>query len=387
MSAYTRCTAGLWLLVILPLGACGETPAPNSPDAISPEMDVVQSSSDVDTASPPSDEEVAEEVAEVDAAVAAEDGDASADGPETPETWGPIPDLDDTLTLHHIQMKGTHNSYHVEPELAPLDGSWSYTHEPLDVQLEQGVRQLELDIHEPIGNDFAVYHVPLVDDVSNCATLNQCLALVKAWSDDNPKHHTLFICIELKNLGWEQIEHPVDVDEAILTVFPRDRIVAPDDVRGDHPTLRAALETDGWPTLGETRGKVLFMNLDEGAFRDMYLEGHPNLEERLMFARGGLGEPWGAIIETSDPETVATALAGRYLVRSHTDNPQASDEDNQKRADAALASGAHLLSSDLPAPQPSGYSFEVPGGTPSGCNPVSAPPGCNSLSIESLQAL
>ena len=66
--------------------------------------------------------------------------------------------LDDELRLHHVQVRGTHNSYHVEPETV-IHPSHAYSHAPLDVQLEtQGVRTFELDLHR-MGDTFDVFHL------------------------------------------------------------------------------------------------------------------------------------------------------------------------------------------------------------------------------------
>ena len=55
-----------------------------------------------------------------------------------------FPDPD--LRINHLQMKGTHNSYHVEPIISPTR-EYMYTHETLDVQAaDQGVRQFEIDV-------------------------------------------------------------------------------------------------------------------------------------------------------------------------------------------------------------------------------------------------
>ena len=52
----------------------------------------------------------------------------------------------DPLRINHIQMKGTHNSYHIEPLVSPTR-EYMYTHETLNVQASQlGVRQFELDV-------------------------------------------------------------------------------------------------------------------------------------------------------------------------------------------------------------------------------------------------
>ena len=45
-----------------------------------------------------------------------------------------------------------------------------------------------------------------------------------------------------------------------------------------------------------------------------------------------------------------------------------------------------LYANDFPeaGSGPNGYSFAIPGGTPTRCNPVTAPPECTSEAIESL---
>ena len=55
-------------------------------------------------------------------------------------------DEPEPLRINHIQVLGTHNSYHIEP-FGPTIRAYDYTHEPLDVQAEDyGIRQFELDV-------------------------------------------------------------------------------------------------------------------------------------------------------------------------------------------------------------------------------------------------
>ena len=298
--------------------------------------------------------------------------------------------LDDILQINHIQCKGTHNSYHTAPESAEVIMEWAFTHAPLDVQLESyGVRQIELDIHYNDAGEFEVFHIPLVDQGSTCELFEECLQIVKDWSDSNPNHHILFMLIEPKDtLDLEPIAgHYDELDAAILSVWPRERIVRPDDVRGTHPDLRTALRTDGWPTLGETRQKAMFIMLDDGDHRTGYLEDHPVLEDRVIFMRNGRNESFGAILELNDPVADGRAIddgaRDGYLVRSDADSAWNSDEDNQAKADAALATGAHFISSDFPGPtEDRSFVFDIPNGHPSRCNPVTAPPDCTASDIE-----
>ena len=74
--------------------------------------------------------------------------------------------MDGVLTYDAVQVKGTHNSYHVET----IDISyWNYMMAPFDVQLDQqGARQIELDFHwiqddDGVHHHFEVFHIMLTD--------------------------------------------------------------------------------------------------------------------------------------------------------------------------------------------------------------------------------
>ena len=43
------------------------------------------------------------------------------------------------LRINHIQVKGTHNSYHLAP-IGPTIRAYDYSHDPLDIQAEDGIR-------------------------------------------------------------------------------------------------------------------------------------------------------------------------------------------------------------------------------------------------------
>lgn len=318
------------------------------------------------------------------------DADSVAPVEQPPPRPPPAPfdyPLDDVLRLNHLQAKGTHNSYHVETEgNTVLD--WHYTHAPLDIQLSaQGVRKLELDTrYVAASNDFEVFHLPVLDEQTTCRKFVDCLATLKRWSDRFPAHHPLFVMIEPKDAP------PADTAEdyfalmegAILSVWPRERIVTPDSVKGDAATLREAVTTRGWPALGEVRGKILFFVNNTGSFRDPYTRGGQSLDGRLMFVESSPADPFAAVLILNDAsggqaEIEAGAQAG-FLVRTFGDG--ANDIDPVE-VTAALASGAHVISSDHPVPVESGgYSFEIPGGAPSRCNPITAPPECTAEAIE-----
>lgn len=317
------------------------------------------------------------------------DGQGSSSGGTTTTPTFEYP-KDGELRLHHLQAKGTHNSYHVAPE-GDLIPALEYTHSPLDVQLSsQGVRQFELDVRYDMFQDrFNVFHENF-DKGTTCPTFVDCLSAMKAWSDANPAHHPLFVQLELKDgTSADQAEaYFASLEAEALSVFPRERVITPDDVRGDAASVREAVTSKGWPTLGEARGKVIFFIDDTSEVRDLYTHGKKGLDGRLMFIDGEPSDPWAGILLANDPigdaaridEGVSAGLLVRTRADSDNTEPFAGDT---SRRDAAFASGAHFVSTDYPAAVGGvDYVVEVPGGTPSRCNPKTAPEGCAPEDIE-----
>jgi hypothetical protein len=353
--------------------------------------------------------------------------------------------LDDTLRLNQIQVLGTHNSYHIEPAadlLAVLRGfsaeladSIEYSHPPLDEQFDdQGIRQIELDVFaDPDGGLFAnrggeaavgrptasglpeldqpgfkVMHVQDIDFDTTCLKFVSCLTTVRDWSHAHPGHVPIMIDVEAKDdpipdpagLGFVT-PRPIGapeldaLDAEIRSVLSDDDLVTPDDVRGSHATLEEAVLDDGWPTLGESRGKILFVLDNEDAKRDAYIAGHPSLEGRVLFTSSPAGTPEAGFMKLNDPiddeATIRAAVAAGYVVRtrSDADTVEARSGDTTMR-EAALRSGAQWVSTDYPVPDPrfgTGFSVSIPGGTPARCDPVNAPPECTPADVENLSQL
>lgn len=341
------------------------------------------------------------------------------------------------LRINEIQVIGTHNSYHrepIEPLLslmqsldAELATTVEYTHRPLREQLEVlGMRQLELDLYaDPEGGLFAapvgpivagreperspeldlpgfkVLHAPDIDFESSCPTFVSCLLEIKEWSDAHPWHLPLLVLVEVKEqplpdpfaLGFVTPvrvgERELDaIDKEIRSVFPPGQLLTPDDVRGERPTLEEAVLKDGWPTLAESRGRVMFA-LENRAKREAYLAGHPALEARVMFTNSRPGEADGAFVVLNDALTdralIRELVERGYLVRTRADaDTREARLGDTARRDAALASGAHFVSTDYPVPDPrlgTGYAVGIPDGSLARCNPVTASVVCSADSL------
>ncbi len=337
------------------------------------------------------------------------------------------------LRLNQIQIIGSHNSYHsgIAPnQMALLRKSnpqaadaLDYRHPALNVQLDAGVRQLEIDVYgdakgglfanpagpallakagmpadPPFDPDgimkkpgFKVLHVQDIDFRSNCQPFVACLQIIRDWSDGHPGHLPIFILVENKDARpraeYMTTPEPLTtatfdaLDAEIRSVFPPSRMITPDDVRGARQTLEQAVLTSGWPTLDSARGKVAFL-LDQRRVGPLYTKGHPSLEGRVLFTNAQPGTPDAAFIEVNDsladPNLIPGLVRKGYLVRTMTDpGPAGVRANDTKKREAAMASGAQILSTDYPWDEsaPSGYSVRFANGIVR-CNPVLKPAGC-----------
>jgi len=308
------------------------------------------------------------------------------------------------------------------PNPITIEEGLNYTHDGLTAQLDLGLRSLELDLNPdprgghyldpagyrelrakgvrdllPIDREalskpgFKVHHITDVDFRSHCPLFTDCLKELRAWSDAHPGHVPLFILIEAKNQAiplFKDMTPPVpfnaerfdELDREILSVFPRERIVTPDDVRGDYPTLNAAVRAGNWPRLGDARGKILFLmitaNGPEGAAG--YLAGHPSLKGRVAFLRAEPGEDHAAFLMYDNAlvrrDEIRKRAAEGYLVRTRSDIETYEAKTNDRtRADAAFASGAQIVSTDFEHPgnaYGTSYVVRLPGGEPARHSPA-----------------
>ncbi|MEZ5371863.1 MAG: phosphatidylinositol-specific phospholipase C1-like protein [Microthrixaceae bacterium] len=354
--------------------------------------------------------------------------------------------LADSLRLNELQVVGTHNSFHkaAPPEeqelLAALNpeeaAKRTYSHPGIETQLvEEQVRQIELDVFaDADGGLYAnpalrgetdqelyvvdvpamarpgtkVLHEQDVDYHSVCPTLVGCLTEVREFSDANPDHVPIAIHIQFKDgpLIFDVPDQAVpeqwtaaamqEMEREITSVFDRDRIITPDDVRGVRDTLEEAVLADGWPTLGASRGKVMFLMINPEPYRSLYLLAHPNLDGALMFTNADPGKGDASYVSIDDPiaegDRIAELVDAGYLVRTRADEPnvQSRTGDTTTR-DAALAGGAQWVSTDYPAPRPDedgeakvdpDYVVGLPGGHAARCNPVTAPDDCEDAGLE-----
>ncbi|KAF1927092.1 uncharacterized protein M421DRAFT_421959 [Didymella exigua CBS 183.55] len=279
--------------------------------------------------------------------------------------------------MNHIQVIGTHNSYHRQVSLAeiavfekyvPSPEDYYYSQATLPNQLEhQAVRSLELDLHS--DEEGGLYYPPLIWTLSNltnattpydgsvlqkpgikvfhvtdfdpdsvCHTFVDCLTQLKNWSDANRNHVPIIIDLELKTdapacviggvcpgeaTNWT-LPRLLNVDAEILSVFPKKQLIRPDDVRQGNLTLEQSVLQKGWPLLSDARGRLMFFfdndpkPMDPSSPRELYKSaGHESLQNRTVFTNSLEGSSDGAVIKSNEPRGNMTAEIQRLVKKGY----------------------------------------------------------------------
>lgn len=312
--------------------------------------------------------------------------------------------------------------YH--PNSMDLTEGLRYDHPPLTDQLDSGIRSLELDVYyDPTGGRFsnpASYRILREKGVKNLAymdmtdldkpgfkllhmadfdfrtyhtTLKGALETLKAWSNQNPDHAPIFIMIEAKEsnipffpgatevLKFDEDAY-AELDNVILKTLGRDKIIVPDDIRGNSKTLREAVLAKKWPTVAQARGKFIFLLLPTtggmGEYGGPYVKSHPSLENRVMFVQSSPESDFGAFILLDNAIVRQTEIQryvrDGYLVRTRSDiETYEAKVNDYTRAEAAFTSGAQVISTDffrLPNTYGTPYRVILPNGKEMRANPV-----------------
>lgn len=312
----------------------------------------------------------------------------------------------------------------------PNDVSWreslNYHHPDFKTQLDSGLRSLEIDVYyDPTGNRFSqpaayellkhkgitdllpfdslgmkrpgfkVFHIADIDFRSHYTFLKDALLSLKEWSEAHPKHIPIFILLEAKDMKLPLLPNSGEVlpftekvydelDAEIVNTLGRDKVIIPDDVRGDFATLEEAVLANNWPTVESSLGKFLFM-LEPGsagmADEDEYIRNHPSLKGRAMFVRSKTGRPQAAFLLMDNSivrkKDIQQAVKKGYLVRTRADiETYEAKVNDYSRAQAAFESGAQVISTDFFKSGNSygtSYVVKLPGGGDVRVNPVNYP--------------
>jgi len=334
-----------------------------------------------------------------------------------------ISDLDQQ-PFNTFQVIGTHNSYRIKtyepifnllslvisllpegivPENLDPRQEWDYTHLPFVEQFDTYlVRSLEIDIYyDPEGGLYAnrlgnaivgkpvasrepalnepglkVMHIPHLDYLTHYLTFKQSLNEILNWSNANPTHFPITVMIELKEYGDQPIisdlvlpfteEAKQEIANEILSVFPENKLITPKDLR-TLSTLEASIAANGWPTLANTRGKVIFIAMDKDEIDEVVFGSNKSLTENANHVFKVINN------SIEDFDFIKEAVGMGLIVRTRADagTIQARNGDISKR-EAAFSSGAQIISTDYPKPDPrhinqpsswTDYEVQWPGGS------------------------
>lgn len=320
----------------------------------------------------------------------------------------------ETTPINHVQVVGSHNSYHLRVPSPLFDVlqlfNWilpddqkpeqlDYTHEPLADQLgKYRMRSFEFDFyHDPDGGRFyhrqgnrlvgqstdsgvpelklpgsKMLHIADIDYLSRFATLIQGLQALRDWSDAHPNHLPIYVLMEPKEdtlddtipwfgftkvLKWDAAALAF-LEQEIASVFPPGKIFTPAELRGNAPDLATAVTTKGWPALGAMRGRIVFL-----------LFAPPGYAGTLMFPFSEPGRPDCAFVRYDDPvkdfARIQAAVQAGYMVRTRADaGTYEARKGDTARREKAFASGAQIVCTDYYRPDLrwSDYAVQLPAG-------------------------
>jgi hypothetical protein len=361
--------------------------------------------------------------------------DASHAGSGCVRAW-----LDANLHLNQVQLVGTAESYKLAPTDAVLSlismggkkdaEALDFGEPPIAAQLDAGAHALSFDVaYDPKGGlfknpaaasmasdlldpayvsamsapGFKVLHVLDVDYNSSCLTLQDCLTQVAVWSRAHKGHLPIVILLHTNDVRTPMpgAVHPLPFDDAafdaldaqIKTIFKSSEVITPAQVMGSHATLREAVQAGGWPTLAQSRGKVLLVLDDSPDKVAIYGGMEQSLAGRMMFATADEASPMAGIIAIDDPvkdaARIAADIKAGFIVATRADDQTLEARaGNTNRRDWAFSSGAQIIQTDFLLPDKKIGSYQVSISDPRHvqCDTRLAPELCTNWNLPETQS-
>lgn len=325
--------------------------------------------------------------------------------------------------LNQTQVIGSHNSYKSDMPKGILEylsqinpsasSSLAYSHIPLSDQLDLGLRNLELDVfHDPLGGRYSspkglamlpdgfdfdpnqelsqpglkLFHVQDIDFLSHHLLFKNALMELKSWSDAQPNHHPIFILINAKDGQVPSTIPPLpfsaaaldSIDWEIQTYLGKEKLITPDEVRGNYSSLEEAVLAGNWPDLEKAKGKFLFV-LDENEEKiKRYLSLKPELKNAALFVNLKEGNPEAGFRIINNPVAqeshIQELVKKGYIVRTRADSDtRQARTDDYSQFEKAKSSGAQVISTDYYLPStffPSTYRIRFENGKFERSNPI-----------------
>lgn len=322
----------------------------------------------------------------------------------------------DSIPMNKIKVLGSHNSYRrmTDPGILktihlidPFYGSsispamrLEYDHIPIDSQLEYyGLRSFEIDIYnDPEGGRYfkrqgnvlrakstksniaalqqpgmKVMHIADIDYNTNYITFKDAIKNIKDWSSLHPSHVPIYVIVELKEdgvgdrikLAGFKSSIPFDLSamvalkKEIEDVFAdhMNQILTPDFLRKDFPTLRTAIEQNGYPRLQDVRGKIVFILMTNQKLNNDVCNAYPSYSSLPFFTFTSPNTNESVFIKCDNPITnydlIKSFIQDRYIVRTRSDvETEEARKNDYSMFYLANSSGAQIISTDYYQPYP-----------------------------------
>ena len=175
------------------------------------------------------------------------------------------------------------------------------------------------------------------------------------------EHLPIFINIECKNtspgdesnalkrLGFKKAisfdaQAYQNLDREILSALPRSKIFTPQDLRSSFTSIGARLDSIGWPSEEELKGKIFFI-----------LDGHASEYlnssiDTVLFHYGNPENNHTAFVIQNNPignEAYIASLTSKFMVRTRADaGTHEARKNDYTRFRSALQSRAQIISTD-----------------------------------------
>ena len=279
------------------------------------------------------------------------------------------------VKINEIAVVGTHNSYQLIGTLpkqglmkvlqiisfGAVENKAVFEMDTFTEQLEQGVRNLEIDI-ETVDDEgdvsFIVTHDPILDNVSSAHNFAKGLEEIAMWSDNNPGHLPVYLLIEPKddvpsinNMKNFSLEYALEFDKVLRQVLG-DRLLTPAQAMGEYESFEEMRKADGWPALKQAAGKIIVLLHSCGVTQE-YIDTDISIKTQAMFPMlrfGDIDKAYASFILDNDPVSATennkkTVEENNLMVRTRADDyPDFSDE----RYNSADNCGSHIITTDYP---------------------------------------
>ena len=182
-----------------------------------------------------------------------------------------------------VRFKASHNSF--ERDEQPITSQLRWTKR---TPSDRACRGLELDLHQS-GRNWA-WSIDHIAPYSGAADrqLSEYLVLLRSFSDEFADHDVITVTLDLKDEASDLESFPWGIDAYIGRHLGAEKLYKPAELRGLADDLVSGAMINGWPTLGELRGKFILCLSGNEATKAAYAGSG---EGRLCFADLKIDDP------------------------------------------------------------------------------------------------